>query len=267
MESKQLNWWEKNKGRLIIIGAFVVCLLITTIIFLGYTFNWSWTGFSTSVTPATTSGIRYYQPSKTLWDWLQLLIFPVALAIIGLLISNAQSRKMRSEEVAKIEETIANTPVTNIQQIAASQLAISTRYYENALQQSRRSFQSALFWAFIGTSIIIGSVIYLILKRPTDFSAYGSLIGGTVVETIAGLNFYLYGRATDQLTNFQAPLDRIGRFLIANSICENLDKEAMNKTRAELVKTIANVPLISPNQEKPETEPLVRAQRPLRNNR
>ncbi len=148
-------------------------------------------------------------------------------------------------------ENVAKANPANIQEVAATQLAISNRYYESALQQSQRSFQSALIWASIGTLLIIAAVLFLIVRQPSTLS-YVSLIGGTVVEAIAGLNFYLYGRASNQLTTFQTPLDRIGRFLIANSVCENLEGEIKNSTRAKLVETIATVPIIVSGKEKSE---------------
>src|SRR6266567_1790958 len=45
---------------------------------------------------------------------------------------------------------------------------------------------------------------------------------------------------------------RIGRFLIANSVCENLEGEIKNSTRAKLVETIATVPIIVSGKEKSE---------------
>ena len=80
------------------------------------------------------------------------------------------------------------------------------------------------------------------------------------------MNFYLYGQATNQLTDFQAPLDRIGRFLIANSICENIEGDAKNVTRAKLVETIANVPVIANNEENAKADHTPHILRP-RNNR
>src|SRR4051794_34851501 len=45
----------------------VVCLIVA-----GYKFNWVWTGFNEHIGPQ----VQQYQPAKTLWDWLSLLIVP-----------------------------------------------------------------------------------------------------------------------------------------------------------------------------------------------
>jgi len=39
---------------------------------------------TTGTSPATVTITSQYQPGKTLWDWLQLLIIPLALAVIAL---------------------------------------------------------------------------------------------------------------------------------------------------------------------------------------
>lgn len=68
------SWWKNASMTLKIvrvIGLIVVVGLIVSFIG-GYFFNWTWTGFN---------GARVSY--KTLYDWLQLLFIPVALAAFG----------------------------------------------------------------------------------------------------------------------------------------------------------------------------------------
>jgi uncharacterized membrane protein len=61
----QLNVWQ----RIIYVLAHtwgLLILLLLAVIVLGYIFQWPWTGFQ----------------KKTLWDWMQLLIFPLVLAVL-----------------------------------------------------------------------------------------------------------------------------------------------------------------------------------------
>ena len=69
----------KVMRRLVIIGMTVLCLLIGLII-AGYWFNWGWTGFNERIGP----NAQYYQPAKTLWDWLQLLGVLAIPVVVGL---------------------------------------------------------------------------------------------------------------------------------------------------------------------------------------
>ena len=144
-------------------------------------------------------------------------------------------------------EQLAQANPANIQEVAATQIPIGNRYYESVLQQSQRSFQAALILSIIGTPLIFAAVGFLLIRQPSDLS-YVSLAGGAILDGIAGLNFYLYGRASALLVTFQTPLDRIGRFLLANSVCENLEGDVKNVTRAKLVEIIANVQTNASNE-------------------
>ncbi len=56
------KWWQpirKHPVASVLIALFFALVVLVIFILGGYKFNWGWTGFN--------------QPSKTLWDWLQLL--------------------------------------------------------------------------------------------------------------------------------------------------------------------------------------------------
>jgi cation transport ATPase len=56
-----LKWWTWKRVLLALVVIFIVLEIGT------YTLNWNWTGF---------------KANNTLWDWLQLLLLPIALAIV-----------------------------------------------------------------------------------------------------------------------------------------------------------------------------------------
>jgi uncharacterized protein YjbI with pentapeptide repeats len=71
---------------LTVLGAATVVAAVVVLIRVGQ--HYQWTGFGESVQPK--SGDQEIQPRKTLWDWLQLFIVPLALAAIGLWFSAQQ---------------------------------------------------------------------------------------------------------------------------------------------------------------------------------
>jgi len=79
------SWWPRHKKTIWLLIA--VALGASCIIFLtcAYIFQLAWTGFSAFQGP----NVRQYQPTKTLWDWLQLLIVPVALSIAAYWLNRA----------------------------------------------------------------------------------------------------------------------------------------------------------------------------------
>jgi uncharacterized protein YjbI with pentapeptide repeats len=62
-----------------------VGLAVTVLVVLAYRRQWRWTGFA----------------EKTLWDWLQLLVIPIALAALAFLLNNAQSDREQRRENAQ----------------------------------------------------------------------------------------------------------------------------------------------------------------------
>ncbi len=90
------------------------------------------------------------------------------------------------------------------------------------------------------------AVINLRVKGEFDASTIAlvvvSLVGGGLIEAIAAINFLQYRKAVSQITK---DLDRYQKFLIANNICNDLKDPLKDKTRCELVKVIAGIPILS----------------------
>ncbi|MGI5238829.1 TRADD-N-associated membrane domain-containing protein [Dactylosporangium sp. CA-139066] len=67
-----------------------------------------------------------------------------------------------------------------------------------------------------------------------------STVGGAVVEVVAGLNFWLYSRTSAQLNSFHIRLERMQKYLLANSVCANISTDQRDMIMADLVRTIAS---------------------------
>ena len=93
-EKSPPSWFRRNGKALAIIGIIVLAVVgATTVVILGYQMQWNWTGFNASTGP----NVRQYQPTKTLWDWMQLLIVPIVLAIAVFLLNFAMNQNERAE--------------------------------------------------------------------------------------------------------------------------------------------------------------------------
>ena len=90
MLAKLRSWWKKIRKPLVVIASLVVVIVL--LILTGY--RYTWTGFL----------------NKTLWDWLQLLIVPILLAIGGFWLNQIQkSREEKTtEQRGQIERAIAD---------------------------------------------------------------------------------------------------------------------------------------------------------------
>jgi hypothetical protein len=131
-------------------------------------------------------------------------------------------------------EEMAEIDPGKIQQIGATQLEMSNNYYNGVLARARQSFILAIIRAVVGVGIFAASV--LISLHSNNLSAVTvSAIAGAIVEVIAGLNFWLFGKTASQLDSFHVRLDRTQTFLLANSVCTNIKGDSQDAVRGQLV--------------------------------
>ncbi len=102
MQARFRSWWQQLRQRRVAIAvtSAIIVVVIALIIF-GYWFDVAgFNGYTQVSTIRTLSGptagtitrTEAYQSGKTLWDWMQLLIVPVALAIVAILFNRATTR-------------------------------------------------------------------------------------------------------------------------------------------------------------------------------
>ena len=83
MDQQAQSRWRTTGSQ--VLWGIVIALVV--LILIGYAFPW--TGFGQSKVNGE------IQPYKTLWDWLDLLIVPVVLAIGGYLFNSSQNQATR----------------------------------------------------------------------------------------------------------------------------------------------------------------------------
>ena len=125
--SRFRSWWQKIKQHRVAIGVVgVVLVMVIALVIVGYWFDW--TGFNvysiiwTVKTPngATFIKVDEQQPAKTFWDWMQLLIIPLVLAVAALLFNLATTRTEQKIAARRYEQDrqIAAERYENDQHIA-----------------------------------------------------------------------------------------------------------------------------------------------------
>jgi hypothetical protein len=171
-------------------------------------------------------------------------------AVVGTLVGTYFGIKSSRDATTEIDrvagasgdyaERLAQAKPDDILTIAGTQTDILTGYYTAVLAQANQSFRWALVVALVGLAFFLGAVAFL-LTRQDQSAATVSVIGGALVEVISGVMFYLYGKTTAQLADYQQRLAQTQRFLLANAICESLEGEEKQKARSSLVHTIADM--------------------------
>ena len=91
------RWWPRTKTLLVgVLGLVFLCIVLN----LSGALSWpNWTGFGVETGPADTMQVSVVQQQRTLWDWLELLIVPLAVVgAAGWLNLVQQRREDRSAE-------------------------------------------------------------------------------------------------------------------------------------------------------------------------
>ncbi|OQX00116.1 MAG: hypothetical protein BWK73_49265 [Thiothrix lacustris] len=150
---------------------------------------------------------------------------------------------MRQEAISGVTEPalkrLTEAASGDVKEIAASQIELLSRFYDLSLSQAGRSFRWALIASVIGLLFFLAAIGFMVSQQGDV--ALISVIGGAMVQFIAGVNFFLYGKTLSQLTLFQGRLEVTQRFLLANSLCESLEGKVKHYTRARLIGALAGV--------------------------
>jgi len=146
-------------------------------------------------------------------------------------------REPKAAPQTPTQKLVAGLDPAKIQEVAASQVAISEMYYTTSLQHAQRLFRWALMTAGVALIFFLVAVALQVLQKSVN-GALISLASGGVLTAIALLNFWLSGRIFHQFRAFHERLDRTQQYLLANSICENLQGEVKQTTQIELIRAM-----------------------------
>jgi Cyanobacterial TRADD-N associated 2-Transmembrane domain len=141
-------------------------------------------------------------------------------------------------------EEIAQADPSGLAAIAGPHLKLIDSYYNNVLQQSRRSFMWAIV-GFIGVFALIAVAILFLIFRLSGESSYLAAIitalGSVPSALLSGYLLNLHKNAQAGAAASQVHLDRIQRFFIANSASENLKEASKDSTREALIKKLGDL--------------------------
>ncbi|MEA2165130.1 MAG: hypothetical protein QOK37_3257 [Thermoanaerobaculia bacterium] len=139
---------------------------------------------------------------------------------------------------------IAKHHTGSTQGIASILQKLSLIYYLDVRKQALLSFLSALGAAIVGMLFFLYAAWHSMSAHAIDESARISLWAGGLTQFISAVNFYLYFKVARQFATFHVCLERMNRFLLANTICDSLSGKK-DEVRATLAQIIANAEMLS----------------------
>ncbi len=161
------------------------------------------------------------------------------------LVNNVAPKDSGARVLKSACDNLAAVPPGETNLLASKLWNISIAYYQDVKKQARLSFVAALALAIAGTGILYWAV-KLMMDNRVDTSKL-SLMAGVIVQVVSGIIFYLYSRTAKQLFTFHVCLERSNRFLLANTLCDNIKGGINDETRRELIRAILAAPILSQN--------------------
>jgi hypothetical protein len=147
-------------------------------------------------------------------------------------------------------DAFATTPKGDTRALASHLSKMILAYYEDVRRQAQQSFVSAVAMGTVGAALFFFGC-YEAMRHGSSQSAANltpaatALIGGALVQTLSGIQFFIYGRAARQFQSFHICLERMNRFLLANTIVDSLTHEsAQEQARVELIHLIVTAPML-----------------------
>src|SRR3712207_4853217 len=90
--------WRPTRQQVLRAVSILAALVVVPYVVIRLGYPASWTGFGQT---EVKEGV---QPSKTLWDWMDLLIVPVVLAIGGYVFTRSESRATQAAAERRAQE-------------------------------------------------------------------------------------------------------------------------------------------------------------------
>jgi len=149
----------------------------------------------------------------------------------------------RTADLWALCDKIGQTAQGDTQTLACLLQGMSMRYYEDVRSQAKQSFRCALGAAIVGTAFF-GMAAWPMTSQSSTIGNVG-LVAGAVVSLISGVYFWLYRRAARQFSTFHVCLERANRFMLANTLVDNLCPDTRDALRAELIRIVATAPMLT----------------------
>jgi Cyanobacterial TRADD-N associated 2-Transmembrane domain len=171
-------------------------------------------------------------------------------------VSLSQEHKNTSSARPKRHD-IKNRVTGDIGETVAKHEEMILRYYKDV--QADQSFKSAKRISKTGFAVLIATLVYTLVfnalahfKLPNFISnmegtltvASIGVVSGLLIEFIAGVNFWLYARASKQFNAFHICLERTRRYLLSYKISDKM-KNKRDETLSKLVHLMATAPMLS----------------------
>lgn len=144
-------------------------------------------------------------------------------------IKNSQLQNEKAKEVKCNEQTI------DIIELMLLNMKEIKEYYVMSKYMAKKSFTLSVIMCVFGFGIILLSIIAMFLTDITLIETLIPVIGGTVVEVIAGTSLIVYKKSLEQLNQYYEALHNNERYLSLVNLVGKLTDDKKNETYISII--------------------------------
>jgi hypothetical protein len=187
--------------------------------------------------------MSFEEPSQILAA-ISASIASIVAGVLAIFIKNKFDVRVAVKEDKEIKEEVNR--VVNLLENEKDVLSLMIKnvselreYYVINKQQARNSFSAALFISILGF-LLFASGIIISYSTASNSTIQYTTVGGAIVETIAGLFFWLYSKALTQINLFHTSLLKTEKFLTAIQLVDRISENNRDQTYSFIIANIIN---------------------------
>ena len=119
-------------------------------------------------------------------------------------------------------------------------------YYVMSKNMAKKSFMLAVVMCILGFVIIASSIIFVLFMNVSFLESLVPVIGGTIVEVIAGTSLSVYRKSLEQLNQYYESLHNNERYLSLVNLVDKLSDDKKDETYISIINSQLDVLKYSP---------------------
>ena len=148
---------------------------------------------------------------------------------------NKYYQDLRNNILKRTTEENKDNGTSDILELMSLNMKEIKEYYFLSKNMAKHSFLLAIIMCILGFVVISFSIVSLFMKDITFIQSIIPVIGGSVVEVIAGTSLVVYKKSLEQLNQYYESLHNNERFLSLVNLVDKLSDDKKDETYISII--------------------------------
>lgn len=166
--------------------------------------------------------------------WLSSIVWVCVIVTIVLYSTYGNTNK-EVDDYYNTAKSAINRDSFNIIDLMLLNMKEIKEYYVLSKKMAKRSFALSVVFSILGFCIIATSIIAIFVTDVSIAETLIPVIGGTVIELIAGTTLVVYKKSLEQLNHYYNSLHNNERFLSLVNLVDKMSKDKKDETYLNII--------------------------------